>query len=182
MARESSWLTPFLSAPIIDRFIIERVLASMTSFPQPPPTPGGHGLLEGASKIIRRSQIFLDVLGTQGRLALLTPQTHTSVDLLVRPAVVLCREHCVGGVLGEHGWGHKRVEYACWNQEHRCFFYKRTLARHAAKVCCEPKVQNAALCKNVSFSRSEIGCVVPVTSSFMVNCDLELSTCFSAIS
>ena len=46
----------------------------------------------------------------------------------------------------------------------------------------EPKVQNAALCKNVSFSRSEIGCVVPVTSSFMVNCDLELSTCFSAIS
>lgn len=146
MARESSWLTPFLSAPIIDRFIIERVLASMTSFPQPPPTPGGHGLLEGASKIIRRSQIFLDVLGTQGRLALLTPQTHTSVDLLVRPAVVLCREHCVGGVLGEHGWGHKRVEYACWNQEHRCFFYKRTLARHAANDWSEPRPAKVLAC------------------------------------
>ena len=59
---------------------------------------------------------------------------------------------------------------------------KQSFIQNAANDCLEPKVQNAALCKNVSFSRSEIGCVVPVTSSFMVNCDLELSTCFSAIS
>ena len=79
---------------------------------------------------------------------------------------------------------HAAVDNRCCAREMRmpASSAKRSFFQISANGCLEPKVQNAALCKNVSFSRSEIGCVVPVTSSFMVNCDLELSTCFSAIS